>query len=551
MSLLFILPRIKPTYPLILFTFLVFNSAFCNKTFQQAKAEIDKVVRDKTDVTTDLFNYIDKNTANQFQSREIFRRIYKYSATIAEKEKGEKFAELFALIGKRLYNNSYFDDGFYYLYKTNQYLKDNPSKDIIFMSEFRQSFGLAYFYYKRYAEAKEQFQQVLNAKHLKTNTQIGIINTYALILREQKQMDSAKYYFELGLKLAQKSNDQPWLGVLSGNLGHLYFLDKNFDKAYEFCERDYKISMDYDQYGSAINAMELLIRMDLAQNNLASAQKRLDFLDKFVPTLEYNIFNYKVLYNAKTEVAQAKGDYKTAFNCYKLVKLYTDSIDERSDQENLKKTEFQIDFEQKQAELTLLRTKKKLNEIVIYGLVGITVLIIAVFIWLLRLNIRKRKREKELSELKQEKVQRELNDTETQLRNMLTNLMEKNSLIEELTAELEEANQSEGNTYSEERVKMLERLQSFTLLTDDDWLEFKNLFEKLNPNFFTKVLTHSPDLTNAELRLITLIKLNLSNLEMSRILGISPDSVRKTSLRLRKKWGMDHPEDLVKFILSL
>jgi len=34
-------------------------------------------------------------------------------------------------------------------------------------------------------------------------------------------------------------------------------------------------------------------------------------------------------------------------------------------------------------------------------------------------------------------------------------------------------------------------------------------------------------------------------------LGISPDSVRKTSLRLRKKLHMDLHEELVKFILNL
>lgn len=533
------------------FLFLFTGMAFGQKTFVQGKAEIDQILAANSDPTREILTYLEEHPAHLFENKSIWHRLNKYCAAEAEKVKGKYYAELIAFMGKRMFNYGYSEDSFYYLYKANQSINEEFPEDKEFLTAFHESYGLAFFYYKRYDEAKQEIKLALSNKNIPINFKIGLLNTYGLIFRERQQIDSAKHYFQVALKLAEKSNNRPWIGVLSGNLGHIYFLEKDSRKAYELCVQDFEISTETNQFGSAINALDLLIKIEIETNRLAQAEKRLAFMDSLVHTLEYNISNYRVLYNAKTAISQARGNYKDALEFYKLARLYSDSIQQRSNQENLKKTEFQISFEQKQAELSILRTNKRYSELLNVGLIAFTVLSIVVFIWILRLNMRKRRREKELSDLKRQRVQQELEITESQLRGMLSNLMEKNSMIESLTAEIEQFNQEDSQAYSEERMKMLDKLQSFTLLTDDDWLEFKNLFEKLNPNFFTKVLTHSPDLTNAELRLITLIKLNLSNLEMSRTLGISPDSVRKTGLRLRKKWNMDQPEELVKFILSL
>lgn len=553
MSRTFIKPQLNFSALIFAAAFLFFfvGESFGQKTLNQGKSEINKILASHSDPTFALLKYLERNSANHFESKSTWNKLNKYCAVEAEKVKGKYYAELIAFVGKWMFNYGYSEDAFYYLYKADQSIRDEVPEDKKFLTTFHESYGLAFFYYKRFKEAKREIKLAMEDQDAEVNFKIGLINTYGLIFREQQKIDSAKHYFQYGLKLAKKSNNRPWVGVLSGNLGHIYFLQKDLDKAHTLCNEDFMISTETKQHGSAINALNLLIRIEIETNRLKLAEERLRLMDSLVSSLEYHTSNYKMLFNSKTAIAQAKGNFKDALEFYKLARLYSDSIQQRSNQENLKKTEFQINFEQKQAELSILRTNKRYSELLIYGLIAITVLIIIVFIWILRLNIRKRRREKELSDLKRQRVQQELEVTESQLRGMLSNLMEKNSMIESLTAEIEQFNQEDNQVYSEERMKMLDKLQSFTLLTDDDWLEFKNLFEKLNPSFFTKVLTHSPDLTNAELRLITLIKLNLSNLEMSRTLGISPDSVRKTGLRLRKKWNMDQPEDLVKFILSL
>lgn len=520
-------------------------------TYEQFKTKAKSIVAENDDPSKLLLKYTDDNAAKAFVSKNDWYRAMRFCVMEAEKTKGEYFAELSALVGKRMHNNGYYEDAFYFLFKADKCIREHPPKDKKFIPFFHESFGLAFYYYKRYEEAKVQFRLASDGKEWSNNQRIGILNTFGLIFRDQNNSDSARYYFQRGLEMAQRTKDIPWTGVISGNLGHLYYLEGNLDKAYEMCEIDFSISVRYNQYGSALNAGYLLIKMDLDRNRLGTAEKRMAFMDSLVETLEYNMSNSRVVYDARTLMYQAQGNYKAAFESYRIAELYRDTLSKLSAEENLKRTQFQIDFEQKQAELTILQERKKFDEFVIGSLIVLTGLIIFFFVWAIRSIQKRRKRERELSELQRERVKRDLENTEREMRQMLSNLIEKNELIEQLTTEIEEFNQGAPAPVSEERLKMMDKLQSFTLLTDDDWLEFKKLFERLNPDFFHKVMTHSPDLTNAEIRLITLIKLNLSNLEMSRALGISPDSVRKTSLRLRKKWNMDQPEELVKFILSL
>jgi DNA-binding CsgD family transcriptional regulator len=56
-----------------------------------------------------------------------------------------------------------------------------------------------------------------------------------------------------------------------------------------------------------------------------------------------------------------------------------------------------------------------------------------------------------------------------------------------------------------------------------------------------------PDMTNAEQRMAALIKLRLSGKDAARILGISPDSVRKSRQRLRQRLGLQGDEELEPF----
>jgi DNA-binding CsgD family transcriptional regulator len=519
-------------------------------TYKLACKQLDEQLERSKEPTITALYYFRNLGKHHFADKTDWYRTLSYIEQRAREVRGNYYAQICTEIGQRLHAHGQYQDAYYYLYKAQTDIRQHPPKDKRFLIQFHQALGLSYFYFKRLDDSRKQFLLAHRFVQKGHQDEISILNTLGLINRDQGYADSSKIYFEKALFLAKKLPHKPWIGVLSGNLGHYYWRKKEYTKARYLINLDYTISLETNQVGSAVNALSLLIDIDLENNRLGLAQKKLVRLEEMVRD-EYHTEQYRVLYRAKTAVLEAAGNHREALESYRKVVLYNDTISKKTDIENLKKTEFQINFERKQAEVSLLHEKKKRDEIIIYGLIGITVVVIVVFGVIINLNAKRRRREREIAELKQYQVEAELESTDKEMRQILSNLIEKNALIEHLTEEISQIHAVPEQMISEEKIKMIDKLQSFTLLTDDDWLEFKKLFEKLNPTFFNSVFAHSPDLTNAEIRLITLIKLNLSNLEMSRALGISPDSVRKTSLRLRKKLNMELHEELVKFILSL
>ena len=88
-------------------------------------------------------------------------------------------------------------------------------------------------------------------------------------------------------------------------------------------------------------------------------------------------------------------------------------------------------------------------------------------------------------------------------------------------------------------VKHLEELMDAHIMTDDTWMEFKKIFLKVYPNFFFYVKKNFLSLSETDMRLLTLIKLQSSNKEISNMLGITIEGVKKAKQRLRKKMKLE------------
>ncbi len=106
------------------------------------------------------------------------------------------------------------------------------------------------------------------------------------------------------------------------------------------------------------------------------------------------------------------------------------------------------------------------------------------------------------------------------------------------------------NQYDKGKTESVEELNIYnqSILTNSDWLEFKASFEVSYPKYIKKVLHNFASMTEAELRLFLFIKMHLSTKDISAILGISPDSVKKTRHRLRKRINLNEQQSLEEFV---
>ena len=90
--------------------------------------------------------------------------------------------------------------------------------------------------------------------------------------------------------------------------------------------------------------------------------------------------------------------------------------------------------------------------------------------------------------------------------------------------------------------------QPLRMLTEHDWHEFRETFEKQFPNYILRLKNTFPAITNSEIRLFIFIKIGLENHQIANISGISPESVYKSRFRLRQKLGLDPSVSLDTFI---
>jgi DNA-binding CsgD family transcriptional regulator len=116
--------------------------------------------------------------------------------------------------------------------------------------------------------------------------------------------------------------------------------------------------------------------------------------------------------------------------------------------------------------------------------------------------------------------------------------VEKTNLVETLQEQLSK------REMSADQMERISELSQHTILTEEDWEKFKNMFEKVYPGFFHGLKQKSIDITIAELRMAALCKLKIPAKEAANLLGISPNSVNKTRQRLRSRLGLDPEANL-------
>jgi DNA-binding NarL/FixJ family response regulator len=84
---------------------------------------------------------------------------------------------------------------------------------------------------------------------------------------------------------------------------------------------------------------------------------------------------------------------------------------------------------------------------------------------------------------------------------------------------------------------------------DTQWDQFSEEFSGIHQDFLRALTTKFGSFTKGEIRLISLLKMNLNSKEVASILGISDDGIRKARYRLRKKMHLEETE-LQSFLLG-
>lgn len=146
----------------------------------------------------------------------------------------------------------------------------------------------------------------------------------------------------------------------------------------------------------------------------------------------------------------------------------------------------------------------------------------------------------------------QLNQKKAQLMQDALHLMEINTKMEEMVRQLSVELKKAGIS-DEERIlltNLKNKISNKSVLTNS-LTAFQLKFNETYPDFASRIFSKIPNLTQQDITLISAIFINLNTQQLSGIFGISPESVRKSKYRLKKKLGVDKDADLVKSIHTL
>jgi len=103
------------------------------------------------------------------------------------------------------------------------------------------------------------------------------------------------------------------------------------------------------------------------------------------------------------------------------------------------------------------------------------------------------------------------------------------------------------------RIELMSIVNSIKTVANDNklWDDFKIYFEQSNPNFLLALAKRHPSLSSRDLKYCCYIKMNMSNNDITNLLGINQESVRTHKYRLKKKLTLKKEDDIISYLRTV
>lgn len=295
------------------------------------------------------------------------------------------------------------------------------------------------------------------------------------------------------------------------------------------------------------------IRKDVNLIKLATLYKSVENYDSafFFTKMAYDYslesqLNRSVL-NTAVELSgyyKQKGDNEKSLYYSNKALAYKDSVSSDEISRKISDLTVQLETRDKINEITQLKLQadliiaEKRNLTISLGLVVMALVMIFIFF---RSKIKLQRIESQQLKNELDHQKRELQAQAISMIRLITNLNE----IEESLKSLKPKSKELGAD-----IKKIVKMISLNQSLEKEWESFNESFTKVHTSFFEKLKEKFPNLSVNETRMCALVKMNMTNLEMSSLLNIESGSVRMAKYRLKKKLKLSESDELSQFITN-
>ncbi|WGQ08105.1 tetratricopeptide repeat protein [Pedobacter gandavensis] len=459
-------------------------------------------------------------------------------------------------IGALFYFQAAYAQAINYYYKADKIFREKNAT--VQLAGNLNKIGETYYYARQYRVALEKYQEALKL-YQQLGIQKGIADSYGLIGQTyEKTQDylAAMKYQQLALTVYHKEKDQTGIAKIYENIGSIYEDKPHLDSALKY----YTLAM-------AGNAREKNLHGQIEIiNNIGDVYRK---TGRYPEALNYTK-KAESMAKAMNDQYQLSSAYRDLSKTFDLMKRYDSAYhyselgrdiflqiftEDNNKQLALLQTLFEI--QQKDDAIAQFEQEKSADRILLIATILIIVLLVCLAASVISRQRLKIKNEQQLNEQNQRlfETQKEaINDAlelkSKELTSTTLHTIQSNQFLEELRSTIESLVKDDKRDQKKALQLLIQRINQ-NINQDQHWKDFSRMFEQIHQTFFDHLKAHCDDLTANDIRLVALIKMNLSSKDMAVLFGISQDSLRVARYRLRKKLNLPQGENLSTFIQTL
>ena len=392
----------------------------------------------------------------------------------------------------------------------------------------------------------------------------GAIHNLARSYADSELYDSAQYHFETALKIWKEIGYQRGEGILYNSLSEFFSKQKKYEQAIEYLLKGEQLLQQVDDKRSLQRSYLKIAENYLLLNDADQAKHYLEMAENINP--ETTPYEHLQEFNRLNSKLQAlSGNYKEAYFYQAEYMNGFEALVKQESEKKISQVNNKLEFLKKTKDIELqaisiknLEQEKDLLEAkqVLYLIIMGSSIIIAL---LIILYLVKRKRyEKKIHEnnLKNsiainEQLQEEIKYRKKKLSSYALQLIDKNQKLDDVKKIIKDLRIAAEGKKLADRLYSLEKAINKAINTEQSWQEFRLYFEEVHTDFFSRIKETHPSISNRDLRLAALLKLNFSTKEIANLLSLSPKTIEVARYRLRKKLELSSEDNLIEYIMSI
>lgn len=473
-------------------------------------------------------------------------------------------------LGQIFFQNQNYEQAFEHDLKALEIYEKIGFENVPNIGKILHEIALHYYFFRDYEEVVRLMRISTKFPPFSKGLDMQRYNNLGMSYMKMGEKDSAVYFLNKGISVAKRYKSEIWEGLFLGNLGELYYVEKEYDSSLAYFRKNYIYNKDEAKHitvkiNSHVNMAKVLLELDSVQKAYGFLKMAENTFSSLKTNPSYVGAKYlgdrQQVENAKRQYFEAQINYLIRTGHFQTAIKYQDSllkirkeIERKYNSAVGKVASKKIMIHNKELQLAQKEQEKTKERLTYMGLVLVIIISGGSGYFYMYKSKQKKKLQVQrlivtnrISILEKQQTQKDLEIAKKEIDLFISRFNEQNEVISNFENDLKRLQGLKENEQIQIR-KTLDKMKKVKILTDEDWINFQNNFDTVFSEFRILLKQEIPNITASEMRYLMLSKLHFSHKEMARALGISDAAIRVTWNRVRKKFNgtlEDTPSDLI------